>query len=258
MFNGLRAGELHGSVAFEFSSAYVSKGMVFNDEPIAAISPTLEWYLTDDICLGGNLWQLYDLTSRRRGDDECQNEWKETDFEVYLGCALWKSEDGECVLNSRLVYYWETGILNGKWYNATSYPYLEAEFENPVVTPFIQLAWDFDHTHSVLAITGVRHEFELTDTVSLTPQITAFGGHKRIVREVYCNDNGKTGIASLEGRLTLDWSPTEWMTVSAFAALNAMVNTRITDDWSSYGDEMPEYMSHEQLVFGGVTVRFEF
>ena len=255
--NEASATEFHGSVELEFSSAYVDKGMIFNDEPIAAISPTLEWYFTEDFFLGGNFWQLYDLTGRRRSEDECQNEWKETDFEVFLGGTFWKSEDKEYALNALVGYYWETGVIHDKWVNATSYPYLKGEFENPFLTPFLQLALDYDHTRSLLMIAGVKHDFELTDTVTFTPQLTAFGGHKRIVQRVYCNERGKTGIASLEGRLTLDWSPVEWMKISCFAALNAMVNSRITDDWGA-GDEMPSFQHHEQLVFGGVSAAFEF
>lgn len=246
-----------GGVDFECTSAYVFHGMVFDDEPIAAYCPWFELHLTKDCWFYGNFWQLYDLTGRRRVEG-IRGEWNETDFEIGGGANLWRTEDGTYRFSALLGWYWETDFEGGRWMNAVNYPVMRLEFANPFVVPFVHVGYEFVNSHSMLCATGLKREFEIVDHLALEAKVSAFGGHKRLMRMTYLSESAKTGIGAVEGRLTLKWQVARFLEIDLFCAVLGNVNSRIQHDWHAAGDDLPDYYTHEQLVYGGITASFGF
>lgn len=249
--------ELSGGLELESASAYVYNGVVYSDEPVASYGPWLELSLTQDFWLYGNFWQLYDLTDRRR-EEGIRGEWNETDFDTGIGGHLWKSDDGAYRLSGTLGWYWETEVIDGRWSNVANYSAMNLAFANPFVTPYVYVAYDFVNMHSMLLIPGIKRSFEIADGVSLEARLSAVGGHKRLLRMTFMSESAKTGIGSVEGRLTLKWNVTEYLELSCFCAMLGNVNSRIREDWCESGDDLPDYYSHEEFVYGGITANFSF
>lgn len=252
------------SVELEVDSAYVYHGISFSDRPIASVCPCLEYSFNDSFHVGAWMWQLYDLSSRRRKEG-MYGEWNEHDFMVYMGGEGWKSDDEKYAFNWMVGYYWEADVIYRRWRNEVDYLTATLSFDNPFITPYVEAYYEWRNVHTMFMDVGVKKSMGLDEIFGneglkdfdVEGKVGVTGGHKRALQYFCFSENVKTGVATGEARLSLGWKITEWARLSVFGAFCSVLNTRIMNDWKDY-DYLPTYYKHEQMCYCGVKLEAGF
>ncbi len=261
----------------DFFTAYVWRNAVQVDRPVAQPCVWADWTVADPFYVGFYVWQNYDLTGRRRASG-FRGEWNETDYNIHVGTALWTSDDEESSLNVEFGHEWYTYVLHGEWEDGSrkrkDYPttyefYLKADLENPYVTPYAQISYEYNRVEGVHYELGLRKEIAVSDLCGseneFLSQLTLAGdvnlnfGTAKYLAYLYDGDGDEEGrlnrgIGGLTAKLGLSWSPCDHFSIGALLAFTSILNSDARDEF----DKMDGYCDNTDLVWGGIQAKLSF
>ena len=238
-------------VSADVFSAYVSRGTVWNDEPV--FQPNL--YVEMPAGFDFNLWATMDLTdSDKSCAPDTQGRWSEFDFT--LGWNVLLPED--CPV--------------GVWVGSTYYTYPQDTTDDDydaavkltvdcILNPWIRLVHECDKSDNVRVDIGVSHEFALADALSLGLSAESTFGFDGWMNRWNRDGDDEAGIKGVEGgdagfadimvMASLGWQITDnWS-----AALKGGYSTLINDD----ARDAAKYDDIKRDIFyGGVSTAFSF
>lgn len=285
-------------------SAYIWRNVVWDDRPVAQPCVSADWTFFDPFYLGFYVWENNDLTGRRRAAGY-RGEWNEFDYNVHVGTTLWsndaENDDDAMKLNLEVGHEWYTYNAHGGYYegedengnptdwrenrkdNPTTYEwYAKLEFENPIVTPYIQTSWEYQRWNGMYVEAGLKKEItlaklfqkkdnDLLDQFSLTGDFNVSGGSWKYLDGLYTGDPSfgyqdenendhtfKTGIngATLKGGLK--WAPCANFSLGFVLAYTATLNDRIGDVIDEADCRGSAPWLERNLVWGGFEAVLKF
>lgn len=142
-------------------SSYVYRNAVNNDELV--FEPGVQASVTffDFLSVGGEVWQNWNLTDRQC-EDGAPMEMNETDYSVYVGADVWRSDDGEYVLNLRLSHDWFTYRYDTTESNEIA---LRIGFDNPFVNVYGQYSQAYWPTSACYFEVGLAQDWKVGELV---------------------------------------------------------------------------------------------
>lgn len=238
-------------VSADVFSAYVSRGTVWNDEPV--FQPNL--YVEMPAGFDFNLWATMDMTdSDKSCAPDTKGRWSEFDFTLGWNAIL--PEDCPVSL----------------WVGSTFYTYPQFEDDDDydaavklsadcILNPWIRLVHECDKSDDVRIDVGISHEFALIDALSLglsAESTFGFDGWmNRWNREgdveagIKGVEGGDAGFADIMVMASLGWQITD----SWSAALKGGYSTLINDD----ARDAAKYDDIKRDIFyGGVSTAYSF
>lgn len=196
-------------------SAYVTRGKVIEDRPIASVRFRGQLNLGDWGSPGIQSWDVCSLGNRR--DDVHRRAFNETDIGFYWHYNYSFSDDW--MLSSEVVKYWvilpgyyepyrsrKTCATINEWRALQS-------LKNPYITPFYLLRRGVHPNDWMYIRAGVMRSFPLGGGFTLTPQWYAENGNERHFERRYGPRQGggkyHSGMMSSNFLLELSWKATE-------------------------------------------------
>lgn len=236
-------------VSADFFSAYVSRGQVFNDEPVFQPNLWVEMPYGFDF----NLWATMDVTD---SDKSCVPDtggrWSEFDFT--LGWSAPLPEDSPVALWVGSTYYTYPQDTTDDDYDAAV-----KLSGNCILNPWIRLVHECDGSGHLRVDFGVSHSFELTDAISLglSAECT-YGMDKWMDKWNRTDDNGATvveggdaGLVDIMAMATLGWQVTDNWSVALKAGWSSLINDDARD--SADFDDI-----EKDIFYGGVSTAWSF
>jgi len=195
-------------------TAYISRGKVIEDRPVASILARGQVGLGKLGSLGIQSWDLSSLGNRRT--DVHHRAFNETDLGVFWHYDYSFNEDWR--LSSEAVKYWvmlpgytapyrakKTDAMINEWRALQS-------LENPYLTPFYLLRRGFHPNDWLYVRAGVRRAFPLGAGFTLTPQWYAENGNEWHFERRYGRRQGggkyHSGMQASNFVLELSWKAT--------------------------------------------------
>ncbi len=261
----------------DFFTAYVWRSAVQNDRPVAQPCVWADLTIADPFYIGFYVWQNYDLTGRRRVSG-FRGEWNETDYNIHAGTALWTSDDEETTLNFEFGHEWYTYVLHGAWEDGSrkrkDYPttyelYVKIDLENPYVTPYAQVSYEYNRVDGVHYELGLRKEIAVSDLfgseneflsqLTLSGDVNVNFGTAKYLTYLYDGDDGDEdrlmrGIGGLTAKLGLAWSPCDHFSIGGLLAFTSILN----DDARGEFKKMDDCCNSTDLVWGGIQAKLSF
>ena len=269
----------------DFFSAYIWRNSVQNDEP--AIQPCVWADLTyfEPFWLGFSIWQNYDLTRRRKAS--LDGGLTETDFNVHLAATAWASEDERTSLDVEIGHEW---YVNHRvkseaceYYKNSAELYAKITLNNEIANIYGMASWMYDdfgeYKQGMNYEIGINREFDILSPFELPEDKLIFGldwnvnfGDARYLYYLYggvdywydeesgeegCS-NPKAGIAGTTLKAYLTWNITEWMSLVGTIAYTGVLNGSARQ---ALGDEDTGWQGdayRRDLLWGGVSLKFEF
>ena len=236
-------------VSADVFSAYVSRGQVFNDEPVFQPNLWVEMPYGFDF----NLWATMDLTD---SDKSCApdtgGKWSEFDFT--LGWSAPLPEDSPIAL----------------WVGSTFYTYPQFDDDtdydaavklsgNCILNPWIRVVHECNQSDAVRVDVGLSHSFDLTDTISfgVDAQCT-YGTDGWMEKWNRTDDDGATlvkggdaGLVDVMVMATLGWQVTDNWSVALKGGWSSLIDD---DDRDSADVDDVE----KDIFYGGVSTAWSF
>lgn len=265
----------------DFFTAYVWRNAVQNDRAVAQPCVWADFTVADPFYVGFYVWQNYDLTGRRRGMGY-RGEWNETDYNVHAGTVLWASDDEETMLNFELGHEWYTYTLYGSWgeedggyrkrkdFPTTYEMYLKLDLDNPYVTPYTQISYEYNVVEGVHYELGLRKAQALSDLLdsendvlsqlTLSADVNLNFGTGRYLTYLYDGDGedeGKCltrGIGGITAKTGLTWKPCEHFSIGGVLAFTSILNGDARDEFN----KMDDSCNSTDLVWGGIQAKLSF
>ena len=261
-------------------TAYVWRNAVQNDRAVAQPCVWADWTVADPFYVGFFVWQNWDLTNRRRNLGY-RGEWNETDYNIHAGTALWTSDDEETRLNFEFGHEWYTYNLHGTWgeddggyrkrkdFPTTYELYVKMDLENPYVTPYAQVSYEYNRIDGVHYELGLKKEETLSDLFDseneLLSQLTLSGdvnvnfGTAKYLTYLYDGDTEdddivKRGIGGITAKLGLTWAPCDHFSIGGLLAFTSILNNRARDEF----DKMDACCDNTEQVWGGFQAKLSF
>lgn len=267
---------LWGEASVDILSDYMWRGIILDDNPVWQPSVSLG-YNTEDF--GGiyfNYWASFDLTDRRNrmpyGNNSRQcGSIQEQDF--YVG---YTKSFGD--VDFEIGHYWydypyngkrgTTGVNDPSSHNAGS---LGSDltagvfYNNPYITPGAEVLWNYSTMHGkdpsrVYFRFSVKHDFEITDTVKLTPKsVLGVGDHEFTRSQIAgvmddSRDNYGVEMTDWTQTLALSWAVTDYFTLGAKINYTWVPSHSLRHErWMTGGHD-----NRNQLVWGGVNAALSF
>lgn len=271
---------LEAGLDVDFFTAYVWRGAVQSDRPVAQPCVWADWTVADPFSVGFYVWQNYDLSNRRRNLGY-RGEWNETDYNIHAGTALWTSTDEETALRLEVGHEWYTYNLHGTWgeddggyrkrkdFPTTYELYVKLELENPYATPYAQVSYEYNRVDGVYYELGLKKEIALSDLFSseneLLSQLTLAGdvnvnfGNANYLTYLYDGDteDGDSvgrGLGGVTAKLGLTWAPCDHFSIGGILAFTSILN----DDARDAFDAMDTCCDATDLVWGGIQAKISF
>jgi hypothetical protein len=236
-------------VSADVFSAYVSRGQVWNDEPVFQPNLWVEMPYGFDF----NLWATMDLTD---SDKSCvpdtAGKWSEFDFT--LGWSAPLPEDSPIAL----------------WIGSTFYTYPQFEDDedydaavklsgNCILNPWIRFVHECDGSGNGRFDVGISHSFDLTDAISLklSGECT-YGLDDWMDKWNRTDEDGATvvkggdaGFVDVMVMATLGWQVTDNWSVALKAGWSSLIDDDARD--SADFDDV-----EKDIFFGGVSTAWSF
>ncbi len=163
-------------LSVDIMSDYVFRGFIYNDNPVWQPSVTLSYETEDWGGVYANVWSSFDLTRKRgyasAGRRACGLQEIDYTLAYYINLFGFDFEAG---------HMWYT-YPNGNNYSEREL-FASVAYENPFVTPTFAAYWLYggcggDDRSSVYYNFSLEHEFEIGDSLTLTPNANlGFGGN---------------------------------------------------------------------------------
>ena len=247
-------------------SDYMWRGVILNDN--WCWQPSVSFgYNTED--LGGiyfNYWGSYDFTHRRNsipggGNSRMRGGVQEDDF--YLG---YTKSFGD--FDFELGWYWYEYPNNGKYTGHCAGHlgcdlYAGVFYNNDYVTPGVELLWACLNNHGHEPATAyvrfsAKHEFELCDSLTLTPKATLGVGDTAFVQNntgnVRSNAGAHTEMTDQTSSLTLTYKVCDNFSLGVSANYTWIPSHTLRKDrYMTCGHD-----SRNQLFWGGFNATVSF
>ncbi len=264
----------------DFFTAYVWRNAVQNDRPVAQPCAWADLTVVDPFYVGFYVWQNYDLTGRRRSMGY-RGEWNETDYNIHAGTALWTSDDEETTLNFEFGHEWYTYVLHGEWgeedggyrkrkdFPTTYELYVKFDLENPYVTPYTQVSYEYNRVEGVHYELGLKKEMTVSDLFDseneFLSQLTLAGdvnmnfGTAKYLTYLYDGDGEdedrlSRGIGGVTAKLGLTWAPCDHFSLGGVLAFTSILNDDARDEFK----KMDDCCNSTDLVWGGIQAKVSF
>ena len=244
----------------DLRTAYISRGKVIEDRPVASALVRGQLNLGDWGSPGIQSWDLCSLGNRRA--DVHRRAFNETDIGVYWHydysfCEEWR-------LSSEVVKYWvmfpgyrdpyrakKTDSMINEWRVLQS-------LENPYVTPFYLLRRGYHPNDWFYIRAGVRHSFDLGGGFSLVPQWYSENGNEWLFERRYGRRQGgrkyHSGMQASNFILELAWKMSKnlsfFVSVHQFDIVSA-------DAWRNVKANVSPCMRRD-LTVGTIGCRIKF
>lgn len=231
--HGLVAGALPDPLSVvalpEYRSAYLARGLIIEDRPVA-ILPVYLYARTPDFGSFG-VWtrQLSSLTDRR---EVVKSQWfYERDWALRWRYD-WRLSD-DLTLRTDLDKVWMTfwnyrSPYRGKSDHTLNEWRIRQELRNPVVTPYYYIRRCIEPTDTFYFQTGLSKPVSLTGDVTLKPSAYVELCNARMMRLRYGRrldgEDWKSGIQTVNFRLDLDWKLNDMVSLTAGVHEFVMVN----------------------------------
>ena len=246
---------ISGYGSFDVSSAYVLYGGRQNKEPCYWTYGELDINADEWGTAGASLWQNTDVTCRRKESMRRMNEW---DWAAYYRNGFDIADGWRLAGEAGNIWYKYHGLHGvGKMiYKTMMEVYGRLELQNPYVTPYAAVFYDWKITKGTFALAGLKRDVSLPFGLTFTPDISLGGGDRRYLDNLYppWGAGGvKSGIsyAQISGKLAY------WLNgnfgVHAMVAYSVIVNEKIR---SGIDEDGSDY--RKQFVWGTVGVDFSF
>lgn len=236
-------------VSADLFSAYVSRGQVWNDEPVFQPNLWVEMPYGFDF----NLWATMDLTD---SDKSCApdsgGKWSEFDFT--LGWSAPLPEDSPVSI----------------WVGSTFYTYPQFEDDtdydaaiklsgNCILNPWVRVVHECNQSDAVRVDFGVSHSIDLADAVSfgIDAQCTygTDGWMEKWNRtgddDATVVEGGDAGLVDIMVMATLGWQVTDNWSVALKAGWSSLVDDDARD--SADFDDV-----EKDIFYGGVSTAYSF
>jgi len=193
-------------------TAYITRGKVVEDRPMASVLTRGQVDLWEFGSLGVHSWDKSSLCDRRT--DVCRRAFNETDAGVYWHYDY--SFNDDWALSSEFVKYWV--MLNGytkqyrdKKSDATLNEWRVIQsLKNPYLTPFYLMRRCVHPKEWMYIRAGVMRKFPLGGGFALTPQWYAENGNERLFENRYGPRQGggkyHSGMQASNFVLELSWT----------------------------------------------------
>lgn len=246
---------LSGSVLGEFASGYLSSGGALLDtRPVTA--QELDWKVDSGAYgfLQGYFWITSSLHDSQ--DDVHRKLFNEIETAAYYGYRLRTSERTSVLSRAGLLFNPQIGYPDD---NANYWgPLVMQEFENPFLTPYYQMLLLVRPKVRGRIRLGVRHDFALTDTLTLTPAVETVWSEERRFRAKYGGDSDlsflRGGFGTERVSLTLTWRALEnlsfYATVHQWALLDGQARDSV--------DESSNYYAKKDWIIVKVGAEYSF
>ena len=225
---------LHIGAGAEALTAYQLYGAMFNDEPCAIYTASVDIDVPYLGTIGGGTWTLSDFTKRC---DDLHSRWNnETDFDIHLYSGFDIAEEWR-------VEYFVGYVWMVMYHSRENAPTQRSgiwgfEITNPYVTPFVNFEYQHAYDASLYTESGLKRKFEVCDTVTLTPSVSLSTMGSRFKRSFFPEYEGgySNGIEALFARLKAEWKATEWLTAYSQVVYCSILDNDIRNAIRSCGD----------------------
>lgn len=257
-------------------SDYMWRGIILDDNPVWQPSVSIGYNTEEFGGLYFNYWASFDLTDRRNrmpyGNNSRQcGSIQEQDF--YIGYT--KSFDA---LDFEIGHYWYDYPYNGKngtkgvngagSHNAGSLGsdlYAGVFYNNDYITPGFEVLWNYSTAHgkdpsrAYFRFSG-KHDFEITETVKLTPKtVLGVGDHEFTRSQISgyredSRDNYGVEMTDWTQSLALTWAVTDNFSLGAKINYTWVPSHSLRHErWMTGGHD-----NRNQLVWGGFNATVSF
>ena len=239
------------TVSADLLSAYVSRGSVFNDEPVFQPNLWVEMPYGFDF----NLWATMDITDNSKScAPDTAGRWSEFDFT--LGWSFPLPEESPVSL----------------WVGSTFYTYPQFEDDNDydaaiklsgncLLSPWLRVVHECEQSGAVRIDLGLSHSFELTDVLSLglSAECTyGFDGwmdkwNRDADEEAGIKgvDAGKAGLVDIMAMASLGWQVTDVWSLAVKGGWSSLIDGDARDAADYDGVD-------KDIFYGGVSTEYSF
>ena len=247
--------KVSGFGSFDVSSAYVLYGGRQNKEPCYWTYGELTVSESTWGGFGASLWQNTDMTCRRKEYMRRMNEW---DWSAFYRNGIDIAEGWRIAGELGHIWYKYHG-LRGEGeniYKTMMEVYGRLQLENPYLTPYAFLAYDWKITKGMFMQLGVKRDFTLPLDIIFTPNLLVGGGDPRYLDNLYPPwgaGDVKGGLSYVEISGKLAYWFNEHFGVHAQIAYSIIANDKIRN-----GIENDNSDYRKQFVWGSVGVDVAF
>lgn len=237
VFAGGSAWAADATATLDAMSAYVWRGITFNDSPV--LQPSLD---VSKNGFGFNVWGNYDL-DEYYDDYPNDNEFSEIDLTLYYGFEINKLE----ITVGFIEYLFPEGA-NGtrELYASLSYPLFDK------LSAGFNFFYDIDEVESYYSDVNLTYEMDLMDKLSL-----ALGAKLGFAGEdfaEYYSGGTDSGFYDYGFSAGLTYAVTEALSIGAKAAYTESMDSDVLAD----ADLANGIYGHDVEFYGGLTVSYAF
>lgn len=240
------------TVTLDFLSAFVSKGIVGNDE--AVFQPNI--FVAGPWGFAFNIWGNMNLTDTDSyWYPDTQGKWSEFDLDL-----SWTTPWDSPVLFSIGATYFtfpQEGSYADEEGNMVEAP-ADGNYEiwmqilgNFIANPALKYCHDLRNSDDWYVLASVSHSFAITDPLSLNLGATVGFGGSYFTETNYGGDG--SGFTHAQFDAILNYAVTEALSVGVRGSYTTLIDEDVRD-----GCKANEGISDVDLFFGGVTVNFTF
>ena len=248
------------SVNADVMSAYVSKGVVGNDEPV--FQP--EVYVEAPYGFGFDVWANMNLTDAKcNWDPETRGKWSEFDLSIDWTAPI----DGPVSLNIGGTYFVYPQAEDDVIFIATEDEVVEIDGNNPadggyelfakvgvdcILQPSLGFYHDCRSTDDWYILAKIGHSFDLTDLLSLGLGATVGFAGEDFADRNYGSDEG-AAFSHAQFDAKLNYAVTDALDVYAKASFSTLIDSDIRDGIKDSYDDIDC-----DFFYGGVGVGYSF